>query len=190
MVLLSSWWERLIGNLMEHFYTFCIILTLVIMSFKIYSYWRFRRKLNAKLIELIRLEGYKEFKYLNLFTASCMLFCLYFTLKGSRLEENQILMSLFWALAFVFHLINTFIEPQNYFLINEQGFKKSYISRWTHWENIEKVNVKEKKLFINTGKKRYFLAFSDRSAINHFIVGLKRFHPELYQKYLINLSNA
>jgi hypothetical protein len=175
---------------MGYFYISGIILILVLMFFKVFTYWRFRRKLNANLIVLIRLEGYKNFSYAYLFTAFCMLMCLFFSSRGNKLEGNQIFVSLFWAVAFAFQLINAFIEPQNYFLMNEQGFKKLYMRKWNHWGIVDKLDVKEKKLFIVTGKKIYFLAFGDRSGINHFMVELKRFQPELYQKYLMNLSKA
>lgn len=175
---------------MIHFYIFGIILILVFMLFKVFVYWRFRRKIKANLIELIRLEGYKNFSQAYLFTAFCMLVCLYFSYRGNGFGENEILTSSFWALAFVFHFINTFIEPQNYFLMNEQGFKRFYIRKWIQWEKVGNLEVKERGLIIATAKKQHFLAFDDRSAINHFIVGLKRFRPELYQKYLLNLSNA
>jgi|GEM_PF-2458864 len=175
---------------MKYFYIICIILTLALMFFKVFAYWRFRRKLNANLVGLIRLVGYKNFSSAYLFTALCMLFCLYFSLKGNGFGENQLLTSSFWALAFVFHLINAFIEPQNYFLMNEQGFRKSYISKLTHWEKVDELDVKERGLFIVAGKKLDFFAFDSRSGINHFMVELKKFQPELYQKYLMNLNNA
>lgn len=175
---------------MKHFYIFGIILILVFMLFKVFVYWRFRRKIKANLVELIRLEGYKKFSQAYLFTAFCMLFCLYFSFWGNRSEETLIFERLFWALAFIFHFINTFIEPQNYFLMNEQGFKRFYIRKWIQWEKVGNLEVKERGLIIVTAKKQHFLAFDDRSAINHFIVELKRFRPELYHRYLINLNNA
>jgi hypothetical protein len=155
------------------------IVVLILMIFRVYRFYKFRKSLKAKSIELIKLEKYQSISYLLLITSFCMLVPVYFSVN-----EGQ----LFFILIFLVFLIDAFTQPQNYFIINSQGFRKSYFRKLVSWDKIESMAVVRQEIFMTVNNKVAKLAFGDRSELNHLLVRMKNFRPDLYDKYLMNLN--
>jgi hypothetical protein len=170
----------------KEFFIICTILIVILTIYRVFSFYRFKQKLKTGSIELIKLENYRLFSYSNLFVAICMLVILYQSFFGKGFKEG--IYQSFYMIAFIIMLINTFIQPQNYVIISSQGFRKSYFRKLFSWDKIESIVVVRQDIFITVNKKISKLAIDDRSELNHFLVRIKSFRPDLYDKYLMNLN--
>lgn len=178
---------------MKQVYIICTILLSILMVYRVLTFIRFRRNLKAKSIDLIKLRYYRRFSFANLFVSFCFLACMYFTYSSRKTEEDWYAHLTFWIFLFFAQLTTLFTQSQDCIIINLKGFKRIYGGRLILWEKVEKMeisNCNSLNFKIVTRKRAYIFGFSERSDINNFLVRLKRFRPDIYDKYINNLSYA
>lgn len=172
----------------KEFFLICAILIAILVIYRVFSFYAYKRKLKVKSIELIKLENYKRFSYLFLFAAFCMLVPLYLTFFWNGYNEIMLPTRICWILLFFVQLTAVFINPQNYIIIAPKGFRKSYLGRLVLWDKIESIAVIHNEIFITVNKKVSAYTIGDRSDLNHLLVRIKSFRPDLYDNFLMNLN--
>ena len=160
----------------KEFFVICIILIVILTIYRVFSFYRFKKNLIAGSIELFKLEKYKRFSYMAFIVAFIMLVPVYQAFFGNGFKDG---FQLFFMFAFLIMLINAFIQPQNYLIISSQGFSNYYSGKRVSWEKIDSITIVHQDLFITVNKKIFKLAFGDRSQLNHLLVRIKSFRPDL-----------
>jgi hypothetical protein len=172
----------------KEFFVICIILIVILTINRVFKFYKYKRKLKAGSIELIKLDKYKSFSYITFFVAIFMLVLLYQSFFGNGFKEG--IYQLFMMIAFLIMLINAFIQPQNYLIISSQGFSNYFLGKQVSWDKVESITIVRQDIFITVNKKIFKLAFANQSDLNHLLVRIKSFRTDLYDRYLMNLNIA
>jgi hypothetical protein len=165
---------------------FFIIFNILVVGsiiYKVVAYISFNSKIKKGKYEMIKLSKSKRFNLDYVMYSVVWIGFGYF--QYIRYSKELILFVPYMLITFVL-IIDFFINPKNYFIINTIGFKEKFNGNLIKWKDIVSIDINTynyKELILNINGKSTTLAFNSSGDIKKIVESIKKYSMETFNKY-------